>query len=450
MDGPTWIGQNKRTGAIGSFPQLILVPSRTVPSKKGQKSADEDAVKLIDFENEDKMGVTVRPAPARQGWVTFESTTDLPSSSNDRLKDGTFDSASKNCGVVDKTFTTKEVKSSPANRMKISDIRNSQQVDVPDSACLLPGAQSGTSLSEPCSPAHQTSGPDLAAAAIDNLSFDPQDNTFCKSLPDVDKVASDRIRLSSASCDDLSTGTTYHQSPATHYLFPSDRFAENMGKASSDSHVDGRSASAPPIPPRDYPKRGVRTPPTILEAHPHPVIHPILQDGKQRSNTHYWLLPEKRSQLKMPEDDPPPPPPHSWSMHSPYINMSDSVWRDGGGGAQQQRHPRSISGDAVLNPSSGNPLSLLPSARETSMGEACEMIRQVRSRLGVESVTDDEIQTALSGNRWSVDLAVKYLKVEHLFRLGLASRQACRAVLDAHRWDLQPAASALVDRCTSL
>lgn len=450
LDRVTWIGQNKRTGAIGSFPQSILVPS--FPSNKGLSLNDEDAVKLIDFDN-DKIGLTVRPAPGREGWVTFDSTIDLASSTggatglsktvnNDKGRER-IDVSLKN----DKTLSAYNEKL-PASRNKMADIRDSQVIDVSDSARLLPGSSSVVSLSEPCSPAHQPPDLRITSAAIDNLSFDPQDTTsICKSLPD---VTPGRCRLSSASCDDISVGVG-RQSSAAHHLFTGD-----LSKASSDSHVDGRSASAPPIPPRDYPKRvipSLRTPATIPEVHPvkaHPVIHPIVQDGKQRSNTHYWLLPEKKGQpLKTPEFDPPPPPAHSMSSHSPYINMSDSEWREGAG-----RHPRSISGDAVLNPSSTtgcNPLSCISAATsETSMGEACEKIDQVRAHLGVESVTDEEIMTALSGHHWSVDLAIHYLKVEHLFRLGLASRQTCRAILDAHRWDLESAASALVDRCTGL
>ena len=81
--------------------------------------------------------------------------------------------------------------------------------------------------------------------------------------------------------------------------------------------------------------------------------------------------------------------------------------------------------------------------KEISMLEAGWKMEAVRE--GVDGVTLEESQTVLTMCGWDVERAVEYLKVENLFRLGLASRLQCKLVLQANQWNLPKAASDLVD-----
>lgn len=495
-DSVMWTGQNSRTGSIGQFPQTLLLPTAASFSAKNAETAASAArsnvksMALIDLGGDQSLSghgeqiptVTVKPA-AMAGWTTFESTTDLTASGNKTnataspptklpKEDGPpfveKPLVEKNFGSEVASFGHPVKDDKPTCRQNRARMREfdmqSAAIDVSDCEQLLP-APSVTSLSEPCSPAHQMSGksPELMGKALDNMSFEVHDSDSIHPGFSHGVKGSDRPPwTSSASCENLNAGSP--QRPAGQSsLCAAVHFSESLSKASSDSHVyvDQGPRAAPPVPPRDYPKRGggVSSRGRGIAPLPqqHPVIHPILQDGQQRSNTHYWLLPEKK--LNVPVACPPAP--HGTANHSPYINMTDSQWThsSGVGNSTTSKH-RSASGDTVLRSTASSGVvveksapSAQPSADGTgeeshaSMSEACEKMDKVRALLGVESVSSDEVLTALTGHQWSVESAVEYLKVEHLFRLGIASRQVCRAVLDAYRWDLEPAASALLDRC---
>nr|KAG5706475.1 hypothetical protein BaRGS_032868 [Batillaria attramentaria] len=68
---------------------------------------------------------------------------------------------------------------------------------------------------------------------------------------------------------------------------------------------------------------------------------------------------------------------------------------------------------------------------------------QVQS--SVLGVTDEECHTALCHCHWDVKRAVRYLKVEQLFRMGLASREQCETLLEALQWNLELASSVMLD-----
>ena len=72
-----------------------------------------------------------------------------------------------------------------------------------------------------------------------------------------------------------------------------------------------------------------------------------------------------------------------------------------------------------------------------------ERVAQVQGM--VLGVTDEECHTALCHCHWDVHHAVRYLKVEQLFRLGIASRQHCETLLEALQWNLELASSVLLD-----
>lgn len=264
-----------------------------------------------------------------------------------------------------------------------------------------------------------------------------------------------------------------------------------LSKASSDNPIYGSSAS-PPVPPRDYIPRAVSRP-TVFDQRQHarPEIHPIVQDGQKRSNTHYWLLPDKQKTSaslddvdKMTSDD---------AQH--YVNIAgNGMWARKFGiskassfghqksgsavrkedarrnhhsseGAADTGGPRSvfysdvvpllsdvssldsmsvdIPVDEEIRDSAGSCCPSGEEGRTTSMGEVKAMIDVVQSK--INGVTVDESFTALVTHQWNVQAAVEYLKVENLFRLGVASRERCRRRLEINNWNLESAASDLLD-----
>lgn len=464
----TWVGQNKRNGSIGRFPQSLLLPHET--SDKKPARSEVKSVALIQLEEN---ASSVPPCDANlvsksvtmAGWTTFESTTDLTSSTQTQVQKDDNVIVKQSIGDQNKLVCNHSVKDdtwiSVPDKMSSREVDlQSVEIDVSDREHLLP-APSVTSLSEPCSPAHLARNQQLLSTAKDNLSYDDHDGEpssrsgpFCRSLPG--GKGTDRLAwTSSASCENLNAAGSPMRPAGQSLNAATAHFSEHLCKASSDStvyvendHAAGR-VDAPPVPPRDYPRRGNSTGSsrnknaTLPQLHP--VIHPILQDGKQRSNTHYWLLPEK---MRLSEPVPSFLMPEDAANHSPYINMSDGQWHGRSISHPQAKPlPRSASDTQAMVDAVESRPAAADEESHASLREAYEKIDRVRLLLGVESVSSDEVLTALTGHQWSVENAVEYLKVEHLFRLGIASRPVCRAVLLAHRWDLEPAASALLDRC---
>lgn len=83
--------------------------------------------------------------------------------------------------------------------------------------------------------------------------------------------------------------------------------------------------------------------------------------------------------------------------------------------------------------------SLAPS--EVEMERSVQQVQRL-----LPGVLKDEIWKALHSNRWGVQAAVRDLKVEQLFRLGITSRERCKAVLEASKWDMETAGSILIDQ----
>lgn len=61
--------------------------------------------------------------------------------------------------------------------------------------------------------------------------------------------------------------------------------------------------------------------------------------------------------------------------------------------------------------------------------------------------SEEEAYAALQNHKWDMTRAVEYLKVEQLFRLGLTSRQKCKEELIRNKWNIEEAASNLIDNC---
>lgn len=63
----------------------------------------------------------------------------------------------------------------------------------------------------------------------------------------------------------------------------------------------------------------------------------------------------------------------------------------------------------------------------------------------VLGVTDEECHAALCQTSWNEKEAMKYLKTEQLFRLGVTTREDCERLLEALNWNLELASSVLLD-----
>lgn len=66
----------------------------------------------------------------------------------------------------------------------------------------------------------------------------------------------------------------------------------------------------------------------------------------------------------------------------------------------------------------------------------------------VPGTSIEEAHTALQNHSWNTNRAVRYLKIEQLFRLGaVTNRDECERELKHFNWDIQNAASSLIDKC---
>uniref|UniRef100_A0AAQ6IF63 Non-specific protein-tyrosine kinase n=1 Tax=Anabas testudineus TaxID=64144 RepID=A0AAQ6IF63_ANATE len=63
----------------------------------------------------------------------------------------------------------------------------------------------------------------------------------------------------------------------------------------------------------------------------------------------------------------------------------------------------------------------------------------------VHGVTLEECRAALETHNWSIPQAIKHLKVEQLFRLGLRSRAECEELLQSCQWKLEQASTVMLD-----
>lgn len=63
----------------------------------------------------------------------------------------------------------------------------------------------------------------------------------------------------------------------------------------------------------------------------------------------------------------------------------------------------------------------------------------------VPNVTKDECSSALQTYGWDVSKTIKYMKLENLLKLGLANRENCEKALQNANWNVELAASAILD-----
>lgn len=74
------------------------------------------------------------------------------------------------------------------------------------------------------------------------------------------------------------------------------------------------------------------------------------------------------------------------------------------------------------------------------------LLQRIQER--VKGATNTECWSALRKNNWDVEVAVKHVQVEQLFKLGVASRPQCEKVLQADNWNVELAGSHLIDEIT--
>jgi len=78
-----------------------------------------------------------------------------------------------------------------------------------------------------------------------------------------------------------------------------------------------------------------------------------------------------------------------------------------------------------------------PNMSDSSVSQLCSYFNN--------TVTIDECLDALEATSWNFWESVKYLKINNLLRLGMASREACVVALNNCDWNVEEAASTLCD-----
>ena len=80
-----------------------------------------------------------------------------------------------------------------------------------------------------------------------------------------------------------------------------------------------------------------------------------------------------------------------------------------------------------------------------SRSNAVEINKIAQCSKMVPGMSGTEIRAALEAVNWDTSVAVKNLKIDKLFRIGVATKPKCEKVLQAVSWDLERAASKLLD-----
>ena len=64
----------------------------------------------------------------------------------------------------------------------------------------------------------------------------------------------------------------------------------------------------------------------------------------------------------------------------------------------------------------------------------------------VPGVSGSQCRSALEAVNWDTGIAVKNLKIDKLYRIGVAEKTTCEKVLKAVNWDLEQAAALLLEQ----
>lgn len=129
------------------------------------------------------------------------------------------------------------------------------------------------------------------------------------------------------------------------------------------------------------------------------------------------------------------------SKHKTSSTASSSTASSGTAASQSSSSIKTS--DTASKSSSSSNVSHATSVNEASVGDIQAQIELIEDE--VLGVTAEECQAALASQHWSVENAIKYLKVEQLFRLGIAARSHCVELLEHCKWDLEAAGALLID-----
>lgn len=263
--------------------------------------------------------------------------------------------------------------------------------------------------------------------------------------------------------------------------FDDEDFDDTSVKGFRMHDSDSSSAVPPPLPPRTY--QSFASADHMKSSQNKPYILPLVRDGQQLSHTHYFLIPslnqqdhsqyqkdkfsshkttaavkpfvvnyafdnkdEKNENVDYENLTGLLSQARSLSENSPATKSSAG---SGGSGNSSPRHQHHQNRSLGSSPSKPRPID---SQRRSAAleEEGSFMSSSPRDRIAmvqnqVIGVTDDECYAALSTTHWDVATAVKYLKVEQLFRLGMASRSSCQRLLETLDWNLELASSVIID-----
>lgn len=282
----------------------------------------------------------------------------------------------------------------------------------------------------------------------------------------------------------------YQTSSNKNVYMPQSDMDDNVSWDSFDSDFDddnvdtGMAASAPlpipviphdpdapPLPPRDYLSSSLDSGRgTFRKKADKYRINPILQDGKQLSHTHYFLLAPKvdthnnkpnTAEIKPFSVDGTQIDNHRTSIGSEYQNVpnldlpgsrlssasDDLSWMGitGMKAVDNNRRPSKCSAKSSYTQSVEKSRKV-QNVEQMSTSPREKVFSVMNSVMGV---TDEECHAALCHASWDTDCAIRFLKTEQLFRLGIASREKCEKLLDALNWNLELASSVLLDEVKS-
>jgi hypothetical protein len=234
----------------------------------------------------------------------------------------------------------------------------------------------------------------------------------------------------------------------------------------------------PPLPPRDYLSNSLDSRRDALKKRKeNPRIFPVLQDGKQISSTHYFLIPPvgcdnhantaavRPFSVDGNQFDHRKQRPHTMSE---YQNVSDVEYannktfdksrlengdRLSWAGMTGMKSVGRLSNDTSKSKPINRtvPRSVPNSAKsvEPNFLSSSPRDKVLTVQKNVLGVTDEECHAALCQTSWNEREAMKYLKTEQLFRLGLTTRENCEQLLQTLDWNLELASSVLLDEFRS-
>ena len=114
-----------------------------------------------------------------------------------------------------------------------------------------------------------------------------------------------------------------------------------------------------------------------------------------------------------------------------------------GGGVQLQQQPQLAGG--VSNAVEINKIAQCSKMVPGMMTLLLLILMMIMMMMICAGMSGSEIRAALVSVNWDTSVAVKNLKIDKLYRIGVATKPKCEKVLQSVSWDLEQAASKLLD-----